>query len=91
IELNGKPLPDSMLRITDLNYRFIKEGVAYQGSQIYEYRLSPEYYPTPGENVVKVTLLEKDPDVDLLFEIRDVDCSIEYRLHRHFEPRPIEY
>lgn len=91
IELNGKPLPDSMLEITDLNYRFIKEGVAYQGSQIYEYRLSPEYYPAPGENVVKVTLLEKDPDVDLLFEIRDVDCSIEYRLHRHFEPRPIEY
>ena len=91
IELNGKPLPESMLQITDLNYRFVKEGVAYQGSQIYEYRLVPEYYPKPGENVVKVTLLEKDPDIDMPFEIQDVDCSIEYRLHRHFEPRPIEY
>ncbi len=91
IELNGKPLPESMLQITDLNYRFVKEGVAYQGSQIFEYRLVPQYYPQPGENVVKVTLLKKDPDVDLPFEVRDVDCSIEYRLHRHFEPRPIEY
>ena len=91
IELNGKPLPESMLQITDLNYRFVKEGVAYQGSQIYEYRLAPEFLPKPGRNVVRVTLLEKDPDIDMPFEIQDVDCSIEYRLHRHFEPRPIEY
>ncbi len=91
IELNGKSLPDSMLQIIDLNYRFVKEGVAYQGSQIYEYRLTPKYYPRPGENGVTVTLLRKDPDVDMPFEIQDVDCSIEYRLHRHFERRPIEY
>ena len=91
IELNGKSLPDSILEIHDFNYRFVKEGVAYQGSQIYEYRLPLDYYPKPGKNVVKVTLLEKDPDVDLLFAIQDVDCSVEYRLHRHFEPRPIEY
>ncbi|MCH2694457.1 MAG: hypothetical protein MK025_07040 [Acidobacteriia bacterium] len=91
IELNDKTLPDDLLNITDLNYRFVKEGVAYQGSQIYEYRLAPDFYPKPGRNWVKVTLLNKDPDVDITFQIGDLDCSIEYRLHRHFERHPIKY
>ena len=91
IELNGKALPDAMLQIHDLNYRFIREGVAYQGSQIYEYLLRPEYYPQVGRNIVAVTLVRRDPDVDMRFEIQDVDCSIEYLLHRHFENRPTEY
>lgn len=91
IELNGRLLPDSLLQIHDLNYRFIREGVAYQGSQIYEYALRPEVYPQMGRNIVKVTLIRRDPDVDLRCEIQDVDCLIEYRLHRHFEDGPTTY
>jgi hypothetical protein len=48
-------------------------------------------YPIRGINTVSVTLLQRDPSVDLEFQVRDVDCSIEYRHHRHFEPRPIDY
>jgi hypothetical protein len=91
IELNSRALPDNILQITDLNYRFIREGVAYQASQIYEYLLTPEYYPQLGMNVVQVTLMRRDPEVDMPFQVQDVDCSIEYRHHRHFERRPIEY
>ena len=91
IELNGQPLPESILEITDLNYRFLREGVAYQGSQIYQFLLPPEHYPRRGVNVVTVTLLRKDPEVDMAFTLADVDCSIQYRLHRHFDDHPIEY
>ena len=91
ILLNDTPLPEANLQITDLTYRFIQQGVAYQGNQIYEYVLSPEMYPIRGINTVSVTLLQRDPSVDLEFQVRDVDCSIEYRHHRHFESRPIDY
>ena len=90
-ELNGRSLHEAGLAITDLNYRFIREGVAYQGSQIYEYTLQPEDYPQPGENVVSMTLVRRDPNVDLVFAVQDVDCAIEYRLHRHFERHPVQY
>ena len=90
-EFNGKTLADSSLEITDLNYRFIREGVAYQGSHIFQFTLEPDHYPTPGRNVVTVTLVRRDPAVDMEFQIQDVDCSIEYRHHRHFERDPIQY
>jgi hypothetical protein len=40
---------------------------------------------------VRVTLLQQDSKLDLPREIYDVDCSIQYRLHRNFEPVPLDY
>lgn len=91
IELNDQTLPDSILQITDLTYRFVQQGVAYQGNQIYEYLLPSKMYPIRGTNIVSVTLLRRDPSVDLEFHVQDVDCSIEYRHHRHFDRHPIDY
>ena len=91
IALNGCPLPDSMVRITDLNYRWVKYGVAYQGSQIYGYQLTPEYYPKQGVNRVTVTLKKKDPAVDMVFAVQDIDCSVDYLLHRHYPDQPTQY
>lgn len=89
--LNGQALEETDLEITDLTYRFINEGVAYQGSQIYEFILNPDNLPVPGTNHVGITLTGRDPAVDLEFHIADVDCTIEYRQHRNFRRNPIEY
>ncbi len=91
IFLNGRPLAETSLEITDLTYRFINEGVAYQGSQIYEYTLPPDDFPTCGKNYVDITLTRRDPAVDLEFQVADIDCTVEYRAHRNFERHPIEY
>ena len=91
IELNGRPLPESILQKTDVTMRVLKTGFASPYGYIFEYRLTPEYYPQPGRNGVKVTLLRRDPRVKLPFAVYDLDCSIQYGLHRDFESNPTEY
>lgn len=90
-ELNGQPIPETHLEITDLNYRFVNEGVAYQGSHIFDFELGPDHYPKRGKNVVTITLVRRDPDVEMEFQIQDVDCVVEYHHHRHFGRDPIDY
>ena len=91
VELNGLELPESRLAKIDLTYRLLKAGPVNPYGYIFDYSLSPEHYPKPGRNRVKVTLLRRDPKLNLPFEVYDVDCSIQYRLHRHFEENPIKY
>ncbi len=91
IELNGQRLPDSILDIEDLNYRLISTGAVGPYGQVYKYQLSPEYYPKPGHNAVRITLMKRDPNIENPFEVYDVDCAIRYRLHRHFGREPIDY
>ena len=91
IELNGQPLPDSMLDIEDLNYRLISTGAVGPYGQVYKYQLPLAYYPKPGHNTVRITLVKRDPNIENLFEVYDVDCDIRYRLHRHFGREPIDY
>jgi hypothetical protein len=91
VELNGQPLPESILRKVDLHFRVLKMGAVNPYGYVYEYLLTPEYYPKRGHNRIKVTLVQRDPKLKLPFEVYDLDCSIKYRLHRHFEDEPIEY
>ena len=91
VELNGRSLPESMLRKVDLHFRVLKIGAVNPYGYIYEYLLTPSYYPKRGDNRIKIKLVKRDPKLKLPFEIHDVDCSITYRLHRHFEREPIEY
>ena len=91
IELNGQPLPDTILDIEDLNYRLISTGAVGPYGQVYKYQLSPAYYPKPGHNTVRITLVKRDPNIENPFEVYDVDCDIRYRLHRHFGREPIDY
>jgi hypothetical protein len=91
VELNGREPPESTLEKIDFTYRLLKIGAVSPYGYIFEYILSPEHYPKAGRNRVKVTLLKRDPKLNLPFELYDVDCSIQYRLHRHFEEEPIEY
>ena len=64
IELNGQPLPDSMLDIEDLNYRLISTGAVGPYGQVYKYQLPPAYYPKPGHNAVCITLVKRDPNIE---------------------------
>lgn len=91
LELNGQPLPESDLRRIDLHFHVIPAGVANPYGYIYEYLLNPESYPKCGDNRIKVTLVKRDPKLNLPFEVIDVDCRIDYLLHRHFETKPLEY
>ena len=91
IELNGQHLPDSILVLNDLNYRLISTGAVGPYGQVYEYHLTPEYYPQPGHNTVKITLMKRDRNIENSFEVYDVDCAIRYRLHRSFKREPIDY
>lgn len=91
VEFNGSPLPESILRKIDLHFHALKTGAISPYGYIYEYLLPPEHHPKRGDNRIKVTLAKRDPKMKAPFEVFDVDCSIDYRLHRHFEKQPIEY
>ena len=91
VEWNGRLLPDNILRMIDLHFRVIKPGAIGPYGYLFEYLLTPEFYPQPGENKVNITLVKQDPKLKSSVGVYDVDCSIDYLLHRHFEQEPIEY
>lgn len=91
VELNGRLLPESILKKVDLHFRVIKPGAIGPYGYIYEYRLTPDFYPRQKDNVLTVTLVKRDPKQGLPFWVYDMDCSVRYRLHRQFERTPIEY
>ena len=91
IELNGRPLPDSLLKLTDLTYRLFQNGAINPYGYVYEYELPAGWYPVRGDNTVTVTLTKRDPNADFTLQVYDIDCAITYRVHRHFERSPIDY
>ena len=91
IELNQRALPDSILQKGDLHFRVIKNTIAGPYGYLFNFLLPPELFPKQGDNVVRVTLLKRDPRLNLPVEVYDVDCSIQYRVHRHFERVPLDY
>ncbi len=91
IELNGRTLPDHMLKLTDLTYRLYELGAISPYGYVYEYDLPVDWYPKRGNNTVTVTLVTRDPKIDFKFQVFDIDCEVSYRVHRHFEPSPVGY
>ena len=95
VEFNHRPLPDSILQKVDMTYRLVGQVSTSHSigpyGYAYDYHLSPEHDLRHGRNFLKVTLLKKDPDIAANLSLLNVDCKIEYRLHRNFEQRPIEY
>ena len=91
IALNGRRLPETALRLSDLIYRLHSGGAIGPYGYVYDYTLDRANYPQAGENVVSVTLARKDPDVNLDFSLHDVDLEIKYLPHRNFKAKPIQY
>ena len=91
VSLNDFTLPDSIRQEIDTHFRTLKNIATSPYGYIMDYHLPPEHYPKKGKNQVAITLTKKDPKIQATIDVIDVDCSIEYRLHRHFEESPIEY
>ena len=91
VELNRQVLPDSILRKGDLHFRVIKNAIAGPYGYQFDFLLPQEFYPKQGDNVVRITLMKRDPGLNLPVKVYDVDCSIQYRVHRHFERVPLDY
>jgi len=91
VELNKRVLPDSILSKGDLHFRAIKNAIAGPYGYLFDFLLPLEYFPERGDNLVKITLVKRDPKLKLPVEVYDVDCSIKYRVHRHFERVPLDY
>ena len=91
VRLNGKRLPESILRLDDLIYRQQKLGAYGPYGFVYEFRLPEPLWPRRGENRISVTLARKDPGIDTRYEVSDVDLVIEYNPQRHLRDEPVEY
>ena len=95
IEFNGEVLPDSILQKVDMTYRLVGQDSSSHSigpyGYAYDYHLGPEFTPKRGRNTLKVKVLKRDQDIAGNLSLVRVDCRIAYRLHRHFEQRPIEY
>ncbi len=91
VELNGEAFSSEHLELSDLTYRQYELGALNPYSFIYEYALPPELFPRVGVNQIAVTLLKRDPNIDVEFSVYDVDCKIRYRRHRHFRSEPLDY
>ena len=90
IDLNGRPLPDELLRLNDLGYRLIRGGAVGPYGFGYRYELPPDYHPEVGRNTIGVRLVRRDANISLPFEVRDIDCQVRYRRHRNFEGTPLD-
>ena len=91
VELNGKELPESILNLNDLTFRVTKFGAVGPYGYIYDYHLMPDLFPKQGVNEITVTLVEHDPLIQTEFPLYDVDCVINYLVHRNFRRKPLDY
>ena len=82
--LNGKALPDSILR--KINQMSRMSGPRNRSGPTYwfVFRLDRAHFPQRGENTLEVTLLERDPDVLGDVSLRDVELELKYLMGRNF-------
>ena len=91
VEINDHTLPNSILKLSDMTYRLLDIRNPGPYGYIYEYTLTPEFFPDEGENTITVTLDKRDKNIEADFDLYDVDCKIKYNLHKHFRNKPINY
>ena len=95
VEFNGQKLPEAILEKVDMTYRLVDQRSTAHSitpyGYAYDYHLSPTHFPKKGRNFLTVKLLKRDPNISGNLSVERVDCRIEYRRHRHFEARPIQY
>ena len=81
--LNGKELPDALLR--KINQLYIMEAPRYRvGGYWFVFRLDKAHWPRQGENTVEVTLLKRDREAAPPVHIRDVELETKYLMGKNF-------
>ena len=83
-KLNGKQLPDSLLRKINQLYRMSEPRYRTGSGYWFVYRLDREHWPQQGKNSLEVALLERDPDLSPLAYVRDVELETKYLLGKNF-------
>ena len=82
--LNGKELPESILRKINQMYRMSGPRNRSGPTYWFVFRLDRVHFPQRGENTLEVILLERDPDVLGDVSLRDVELELKYLMGRNF-------
>ena len=82
--LNGKVLPENILRKINQMYRMSGPRNRSGPTYWFVFRLDRAHFPQRGENTLEVTLLERDPDVLGAVSLRDVELELKYLMGRNF-------
>ena len=82
--LNGKALPESILRKINQMYRMSGPRNRSGPTYWFVFRLDRAHFPRRGENELEVALLERDPDVLGSVSLRDVELELKYLMGRNF-------
>ncbi len=83
-KLNGKVLPENILRKINQMYRMSGPRNRSGPTYWFVFRLDRERWPRQGENVLEVSLLERDPDVLPGVSLRDVELEVKYLMGKNF-------
>lgn len=81
--LNGKPLPDSLLRKINSVYRMSAPRFRVFGYW-HIFSLDREHWPVHGKNTVEITLTSRDPDVTPQIFVRDIELDVQYLMGKNF-------
>ena len=82
-KLNGKELPETLLRKINQMYRMSSPRYRIFGYW-FIFRLDSEHWPQKGNNTLEITLLERDPDVTTQIQVRNVELEIKYLMGKNF-------
>ena len=81
--LNGKALPETLLRTINRMYKMTAPRYRVFGYW-FIYRLDKNHWPRRGKNILEVTLTRRDPEVTPQIFLRDVELEIKYLLGKKF-------
>ena len=84
VRLNGKVLPDSLLRKINQMYRMSAPRYRTGSGYRFVYRLDRKHWPQKGENTVEVILTRRDSAAVPQVFLRDVELEIKYLMGKNF-------
>lgn len=91
ISFNGKKLPESLGRGSDMHFRVLEEAILGPYGYAVDFALPEELYPKHGRNEVSVTLTRHEARLHAPRNLYDVALLIEYLPHRNFPPVAVPF
>ena len=89
-KLNGKELPEKLLRKINQNYQMMAPRFRTGAGYWFIFRLDRDHWPRSGDNVLEVTLLDRDPAIVPQIHIRDVELETKYLMGKNFHRRFVD-
>ena len=87
-KLNGKELPESLLRKIDHTYMIEAPRHRSHTSYWYIFKLDRDHWPSKGNNTVEVTLQYHNPETVPEIYVRDVELEIKYLRGKSYHRGP---